>query len=130
MKQMSQEELERTETVSLISSDRVEGTDVYNVADEHLGHIKKLMIDKRSGRVAYAVMSFGGFLGIGEEYHPLPWETLSYDPTRDGYVVSLTKEQLEGAPRYERDREPDWRDGAYGRDVHDYYGLAPYPWLI
>ena len=82
------------------------------------------MIDKYSGQVAYAVMSFGGFLGIGERYHPLPWRALTYDTGLGGYVVDVSREQLEGAPSYGRDEAP-WGDPAYGRGVSDYYGL-PY----
>lgn len=114
-----------TETHSLISSSKVSGTEVYNTGGEHLGEIKDIMLDKKSGKVAYAVMSFGGFLGIGEEYHPLPWTTLKYDTRQGGYVVGLTKSQLEGAPRYQANQPPTW-DRAYETRVHDYYGVAPY----
>ena len=95
---------------SLISADRVEGTSVYNRTGDHLGSIKDVMIDKMSGKVAYAVMSFGGFLGIGEKLHPVPWSKLNYDRSQGGYVVDMDKRVLEGAltrdclgPR-ERDR--------------------------
>lgn len=118
------EDLEIDETRRLISSDKVTGTAVYNRNGDTLGSIYGLMIDKISGRVAYAVMSFGGFLGIGERYHPLPWATLTYDTARGGYVVDLSRDQLEGAPSYERDDDV-WSRPDYGRRVHDYYGL-PY----
>lgn len=109
---------------SVISSDKVNGTNVYNPAGEKLGSIDHLMIDKLSGRVRYAVMEFGGFLGIGTDRYPLPWDTLTYDPGLEGYVVSLSKEQLEKAPRYERESIPEYTD-EYGRRVYDYYGV-PY----
>lgn len=109
---------------SVISSDKVDGTNVYNPAGDKLGSIDTLMIDKLSGRVRYAVMEFGGFLGIGTDRYPLPWDTLKYDPYMGGYVVSLSKEQLENAPHYERDTLPEY-DDAYGRRVYDYYGV-PY----
>jgi PRC-barrel domain len=80
------------ETTSLISASKVTGTEVYNTAGEHLGDVYDVMLDKRSGKIAYAVMSFGGFLGIGERYHPLPWATLEYDTKQGGYVVGLTKQ--------------------------------------
>lgn len=112
------------ETASLIASNRVEGTAVYDRAGERLGDVYNLMIDKHSGQVAYAVMSFGGFLGIGESYHPLPWKSLDYSTKQGGFVVDVTREQLEGAPQYGRDDDP-WRDPAYGRSVHDHYGV-PY----
>lgn len=112
------------ETERLIASDKVAGTKVYDRQDNHLGSVYNLMMDKFSGQVAYAVMSFGGFLGIGEKYHPLPWKTLTYDPRLEGYVVNVTREQLERAPTYAADETP-WTDAAYGRSVHDYYG-TPY----
>ena len=114
----------QNETERLIASDKVEGTAVYDRAGNRLGSIQHIMLEKRSGQAAYAVMSFGGFLGIGEKYHPLPWNALTYDPTVGGYVVDTTREQLEGAPAYEAEASP-WSDPAYGRGVNDYYGL-PY----
>lgn len=109
---------------SVISSDRVNGTTVYNPAGEKLGSIETLMIDKLSGQVRYAVMEFGGFLGLGTERYPLPWNTLKYEPDMGGYVVSVSREQLEAAPRYERDVQPDYSDD-YGRRVNEYWGI-PY----
>jgi hypothetical protein len=85
------------ETDRLIASDKVEGTAVYNQG-ERLGTVYNLMIDKYTGQVAYAVMSFGGFLGMGESYHPLPWKVLTYDTRQGGYVVDLDRSRLEGAP--------------------------------
>ena len=83
------------ETTSLISAGKVTGTAVYNTDGERLGEIKDVMLDKRSGKIAYALMSFGGFLGLGERYHPLPWLTLKYDTRQGGYVVGLTIDQLQ-----------------------------------
>jgi hypothetical protein len=110
------------ETAALIASDKVEGTEVYNRAGEHLGSIYNLMIDKRSGQVRYAVMSFGGFLGIGSAYHPLPWSALTYDVGQGGYVVDADKDRLRGAPSYTADRAPDWGDVGYGRSIDTYWG--------
>ena len=118
--------LDATETSSLIAADKVEGTTVYNMAQEKIGSIENIMIDKHSGKVAYAVMSFGGFLGIGDNYYPLPWSMLRYDTNVGGYVVNLDKKMLEGAPSYERRARIDWDDQEWGRRVHDYYGIAPY----
>jgi hypothetical protein len=87
----------------LIACDKVIGAAVYNSAGDNLGTIHNLMLDKRSGRVAYAVMSFGGFLGIGEKYHPLPWAALTYDDSKSTYNIDLTPEQLHSAPTYSRD---------------------------
>jgi len=113
----------KDETSDLIASDKVEGTAVYNSAGDRLGTVHNFMVGKRSGKVAYAVMSFGGFLGIGESYHPLPWGVLTYDTQKGGYVVNLSREQLEGAPRYSASEAPDWADTAYGRRINEYYGV-------
>ncbi len=110
----------------LIASDRVEGTAVYNRQGERLGKISNFMVDKRSGQVRYAVLSFGGFLGTGHDHYPLPWSMLDYDTGQQGYVVDLDKQLLDAAPRYDDDQRPDYDDG-YGRNVYQYYGMI-YPW--
>jgi PRC-barrel domain protein len=125
---MNEDQLARNETGTLISSDKVEGTSVMNPAGEKLGSIENVMIDKLSGKVAYAVMSFGGFLGIGDRHHPLPWGMLKYDTNLDGYVVNLDKQMLEKAPTYADDERVDLADEEYGRRLHDYYNVPPY-WL-
>src|ERR1700745_3116421 len=88
------------ETYSLIGSDKVEGTAVYRSNGEKVGRIERVMIDKINGKVAYAVMSFGGFMGIGEDYYPLPWSLLTYNPRLESYEVNITDAQLKGAPKY------------------------------
>ena len=103
----------------LIESDRVEGTNVYDPAGNEIGEIKRLMIEKLSGRIPYAVMSFGGFLGIGEEEHAIPWNKLEYDRSLGGYRTDITEKQLKGAPTFYRDREYDWSDRARERELHD-----------
>lgn len=110
---------------STISAERVEGTDVYNAQGEHLGSIDDLILDKVSGKVVYAVMSFGGFLGIGEKYHPLPWSLLKYDESKEGYVVPLDRSQLEGAPSYSRD-ELRFGERQWDQSVYNYYNQQPY----
>ena len=115
--------LERDETVNLIASNKVEGTGVYNRAGEKLGTVSHFMVGKRNGRVEYAVMSFGGLFGLGERHHPLPWDVLTYDTDKGGYVVDLDKNILEAAPWYDRGQEPAW-DRAYGTRVYDYYGVT------
>lgn len=109
---------------SIISSDKVNGTNVYNPNGEKLGSIDSLMIDKISGQVRYAVMEFGGFLGIGTDNYPIPWDSLKYEPNMGGYVVSVSKEQLEDAPSYARGMAWDYTD-ENRRRVNDYYGV-PY----
>ncbi|WP_234730449.1 PRC-barrel domain-containing protein [Acidocella facilis] len=113
------------ETSSLIAASKVKGTNVYNRQNESLGSIYDVMLDKRSGHVTYAVMSFGGFLGIGEKYHPLPWHLLTYNEERGGYIVDLDKHRLEGAPSYAVSQTPDWSTGAYGSSIDKYYGDQP-----
>ncbi|MBX3562468.1 MAG: PRC-barrel domain-containing protein [Sphingomonas sp.] len=112
----------RSETTDLIASDKVEGTNVYNRDGEKLGSVRNFMVGKRSGRVDYAVMSFGGLFGLGERYYPLPWDTLDYDTDRGGYVVDIDKQRLEGAPWYEPGKEPTY-DRVYGERVYGYYGV-------
>ena len=86
------------ETSTLIAADKVQGTNVFNNGGDRLGSVHDLMIDKRTGQVAYAILSFGGFLGIGNSYHPLPWSLLRYNPNLGGYVVEIEESQLKGAP--------------------------------
>jgi hypothetical protein len=118
------------ETDRLIASDKVEGTAVYNRQGEHLGAVHNFMVDKSTGQVAYAVMSFGGFLGIGESYHPLPWRVLKYDPRQGGFVIDLDRSKLEKAPHYAATDAPNWADRNYGNRIDTFYGLAPYWGMI
>ena len=106
-----------------ISSSKVKGTAVYNPHGDKLGSIDDLVIDKLSGRVRYAALEFGGFLGVGGDRYPLPWNMLKYDTRLDGYVVPIQKAQLEKAPRYSQTSMPEYSDD-YGRKVYDYYGIA------
>jgi hypothetical protein len=112
----------RKETVSLIGSDKVQGTNVYGADDKKIGAVQRVMIDKMSGKVAYAVISFGGFLGLGEDYYPLPWPNLKYDTRLDGYRVGVTENQLKGAPKFNRATDWNWSDRARDREIYDYYG--------
>ena len=105
----------------LISSDRVEGTSVFRSDGDKVGRIERLMIEKRSGKTLYAIMNFGGFLGIGEDSYPLPWSLLTYNPELGGYEVNISDEQLKGAPKIETGKSWDWSDDE-GRRLADYYG--------
>jgi sporulation protein YlmC with PRC-barrel domain len=107
----------------VISSEKVEGTNVYNAAGDKLGSIDELMIDKVSGQVRYAVLEFGGFLGMGTDRYPLPWNVLKYDTSKSGYVVPLDKAKLEKAPKYPDSDRPDYTSD-YGRRVDNYYGIG------
>jgi hypothetical protein len=111
----------RRETTSLIGSDKVEGTAVYGADNRKIGTLQRVMIDKMSGKVAYAVVSFGGFLGMGEDYYPLPWANLKYDTSLGGYRVGITEEQLKGAPKFNRNTDWDWSDRSRDKAVYDYY---------
>ena len=113
------------ETTSLIGSDKVEGTAVYGADGQKIGKIERVMLDKVSGKVAYAVLSFGGFMGMGEEYYPVPWSTLKYDTSLGGYRVNLTKGQLEKAPKYSSSTGWNW-NRENDRRVYDYYRASPY----
>ena len=95
-----QQRTDTRETADLIASDKVEGTEVYRSTGDHIGEIERVMIEKRSGKVAYAVMSFGGFLGMGEDFYPLPWSLLTYNERLGGYEVNISEEQLKGAPKF------------------------------
>jgi hypothetical protein len=117
---------DRRETVSLIGSDKVEGTAVYGMDDRKIGSVQRVMIDKVSGKIAYAVVSFGGFLGMGEEYFPMPWAALKYVPDLEGYRANVTEDQLKGAPKFNQNTEWNWSDRSRGRTVDDYYGTPPW----
>jgi hypothetical protein len=111
------------ETGNLIGSDKVEGTAVYGADDNKIGSIERVMIDKINGRVSYAVLGFGGFLGLGNDHYPLPWQSLKYDTRLGGYVTGVTEKQLKGAPRYGRDGDWNWSDTTRTRALDDYYGV-------
>ena len=116
----TQQATDTRETFDLIGSDKVEGTEVYRSNGDHIGEIERVMINKRTGKVAYAVMSFGGFLGMGEDYYPIPWSLLTYNENLGGYEVNITEQQLRGAPKFHDEEEWDW--STRGRSVSDYYG--------
>src|SRR6201987_2689238 len=92
-----------SEMGNLIGSDKVEGTAVYGTDRQKIGSIKRVMIDKVSGKVSYAILSFGGFLGIGDDYYPLPWQSLKYDTDLGGYIAGITEDRLKGAPKYAKE---------------------------
>ena len=108
---------------NLISSEDVKDTDVYGAGDESIGTIDHLLIEKVSGRVAYAVMSFGGFLGLGHSHYPIPWSALRYDTALEGYRTNITEAQLRDAPEFSDD---SWGDRAWETKVHQHYRAAPY----
>jgi len=122
---MADQSIPHHETLTLIASDKVEGTPVFNHEGDKLGSVRTLMVDKKSGHVEYAVLSFGGMLGLGADYYPLPWKSLNFDPDQGGYVVDIDKDLLKSAPHYSPTDEPAY-DDAYGETIYSHYGVA-YP---
>ena len=110
----------------LIASDRVEGTSVRRPNGHMIGHIERLMIDKVSGKVSYAILSFGGFLGIGANLIPLPWGRLRYRTKFEAYELDIDDEELKRAPSFQADKDFDWGDRAKESELHRYYGVPPY----
>ncbi|QBR70994.1 photosystem reaction center subunit H [Beijerinckiaceae bacterium] len=108
---------------NLISSEDVEGTAVFDPSGNEIGNVDHLMIDKLSGQVRYAIMSFGGFLGLGHSHYPLPWSSLTYDKQRDGYMTNVTEQQLKDAPEFSDD---SWTNRAWESQVHRHYNAQPY----
>jgi len=119
--------MEEKEQGNLIGSDKVEGTAVYGANSEKIGSIERVMIDKMSGKVSYAVLAFGGFLGLGlglgHDHYPIPWASLKYDTSLGGYRTAVTEQQLKGAPKYASDSDWSWSDTTKTRGVNDYYGI-------
>ena len=113
---------------NLISGERVRGTAVYGAQRKRIGTIDHLMIDKSSGRVVYAMMSFGGFLGVGESIYPIPWAKLSYDTALEGYSTDLMEEQVKGASETLSASDTDWTTPEWNRRVHAYWNM-PYFWI-
>ena len=107
----------------LISSEDVQGTDVYGIGDEAIGEIDHLLIEKISGRVAYAVMSFGGFLGLVHSHYPIPWSALKYDTALQGYRTGITEAQLRDAPAFGDD---SWAYRDWETRTHQHYGAPTY----
>src|SRR5438105_2293815 len=109
-----------TKPHALIASDRVEGTAVDLTNGKKLGTIQRLMIDKVSGTVAYAVVRYGGLLGIGEKHMPIPWDKLKFDPIKQVYLVDISDDEFAKAPSYSADKEFDWGDRSQEMQLHDY----------
>ena len=110
----------------LLPASTIEGTAVQNAAGEDLGEINELMIDLEKGRIAYAVLSFGGFLGLGDKLYALPWEALNISPEGDVFILNVPRAKLDNAPGFDKDNWPDMADSSWGETVHTYYGYKPY----
>jgi len=107
----------------LLSSEEVEGTNVYGTDGKKIGSIDHLMIERVQGQVVYAVVDFGGFLGMGESHYPVPWSTLHYDLQLDGYRTNVTKDQLKNAPEF---NDGSYADREWETRTHANYGTDPY----
>lgn len=116
-------------TSVLVTSDRVEGMPVYDLHGKRIGKVERLMIDKLTGQIAYAILSFGGFLGIGADHYPIPWSMLTYNEKSDGFQVDITKEQLRNAPKIEQGENWEQTDRARNQDVYDYWEVRYY-WIV
>jgi sporulation protein YlmC with PRC-barrel domain len=112
---------------ALMGADTLIGYDVYNQQDEDLGDIQEIMLDTRNGRICYAVLSFGGFLGMGEKLFAVPWNALTLDSGNKRFVLNVDKEHLKNAPGFDKDAWPDMADKTWADDIHAYYGTKPYP---
>ena len=111
---------------SLMGADTLIGEDVYNHREEDLGDIKEIMLDMRSGRIAYAVLSFGGFLGMGEKLFAVPWNALTLDTVNKRFILNVEKERLKEAPGFDKDHWPNMADTTWATGIHNYYGTTPY----
>ncbi len=109
---------------SLMGADTLLGNDVYNDADEKLGAIKEFMIDMGSGRIAYAVLSYGGFLGMGDRLFAVPWQALRLDTANKRFTLNATKEKLKNAPGFDKDHWPRMADPTWAGEVHTFYGIT------
>jgi sporulation protein YlmC with PRC-barrel domain len=116
---------DQTRSGRVLSADSLKNTRVRNPDGEDLGKIEELMFDQGSGKIAYAVLSFGGFLGMGDKLFALPWEALSLDFDREEAVLPVNKEVLENAPGFDKDHWPDFADPTLNRQIHDHYGMEP-----
>ena len=117
------------QTSSLITSDSVEGMPVYDVHGKRIGKVERLMIDKLTGQIAYAILSFGGFLGIGKDHYPIPWSMLTYNEKPDGFQVDITEEELKNAPKIEPGENWEQTTRARNEDVYDYWEVRYY-WIV
>src|SRR6478672_10491405 len=107
----------------LLMREKVQGTTVYGSDGQSIGTIERVMIEQSSGRVSYVVLGFGGFLGLGNDHYPLPWQSLKYDTELGGYVTGITTKELEGAPKFGERSDWNWGDDAAVRGIDSYYGV-------
>jgi sporulation protein YlmC with PRC-barrel domain len=109
----------------LMGADTLSGNDVYNQNDEDLGDIKEIMLNMRTGKISYAVLSYGGFLSLGEKLFAVPWEALKLDTENKRFVLNVDKDRLESAPGFDKDHWPDMADAAWAEGINSFYGIKP-----
>jgi len=110
----------------LMTASTLEGDGVVNGQGEDLGKIEEIMLDVPQGRIAYAVLSFGGFLGMGSRLFAIPWQALELDPINHRFILDVSRERLQEAPGFDKDRWPDWADMSWATSIHEYYNTPPY----
>jgi len=109
----------------LMGADTLVGNDVYNLNDEDIGDIKEIMLDMKSGKVGYAVLSYGGFLGMGDKLFAVPWNALTLDTKHKRFLLNVEKDRLKDAPGFDKEHWPDMADQSWARQIHTYYGTKP-----
>ena len=110
----------------LMGADTLMGNDVYNKQDEDLGDIKEIMLDVPAGRISYAVLSYGGVLGMGEKLFAVPWDALTLDTENKRFTLDVSKDNLKNAPGFDKDKWPNMSDQTWAKGVHAYYGTTPH----
>lgn len=115
-----------TTTPTVLSADTMIGDDVVNAAGEDLGNLEEIMLDVESGRISYAVLSFGGFLGLGDKLFAIPWSALTLDTEQERFVLNVSRERLENAPGFDQDDWPDFTNREWGATIYAYYDVEPY----
>jgi|SRR5579872_2128402 len=113
---------------TLVVKKSILGAKVVNAQNEDLGTIEDLVIDSRDNKVAYAILSFGGFLGLGDKHFAIPWQALTLDPSQKIAILNIDKDRLKNAPGFDKDNWPDMTDSNWGAEIHNHYGYKPY-WL-
>jgi sporulation protein YlmC with PRC-barrel domain len=109
---------------ALMGADTLIGDDVYNHSDEELGDIKEIMLDMRTGQIAYAVLSFGGIMGMGDKLFAVPWDSLTLDTVNKRFLLDVDKEQLKNAPGFDKDNWPDMASEAWNEQLNQFYGTT------
>ena len=110
----------------LMGADTLIGEEVRNKQDDDLGEIKEIMIDMRSGKVAYAVLGLGGWFSYGERLFAVPWNALQHDVANHRFILDISQDRLQNAPAFDKDNWPDMADASWVREIHSYYGTEPY----